>query len=190
MIGITGVARAGKDTLCNYFLKTYPKCQRLALADELKKDLDAFLIEKVGISAFTKDTEEKKLIRDLLVAYGKIQRARTQGKYWTGLIQPKILTLKKEGFLPIVTDVRYAIYAEDEYQWLKNNNGMLIHVKRVQPDGTPVLPPNQDERINDPILEKLADYRVVWPTVISNDESNLDVSKYVQDQLKNLLAQI
>ena len=46
IIGITGLARCGKDTFCKYarqHLKSLNyESQRLAFADELKKDLDAF----------------------------------------------------------------------------------------------------------------------------------------------------
>ena len=64
VIGLTGLARCGKDTFCNYF-RSYIKEKegidsvRLAFADELKRDVDAFLLEKLNISAFTENTSEK-----------------------------------------------------------------------------------------------------------------------------------
>ena len=48
------------------------KSQRLAFADELKKDVDQFLVEKLGISAFTEVTEEKEIIRPMLTTWGEL----------------------------------------------------------------------------------------------------------------------
>ena len=74
VIGLCGHARSGKDSFCGLAIphldKKGKRSKRVAIADELKKDLSSFLIQKVGISPFTPDEEHKKMIRPLLVAYG------------------------------------------------------------------------------------------------------------------------
>lgn len=51
IVGLTGLARCGKDTFCGYAMERLRhlevKSQRLAFADELKKDVDGFLKKKL-----------------------------------------------------------------------------------------------------------------------------------------------
>ena len=90
IIGVAGCARSGKDTFFNILQKYIPEVEQVALAFELKKDLDDFVKSKIGISIFTDETKEKNLIRGLMVEYGKIKRHQTEGAYWTCLAQKKI----------------------------------------------------------------------------------------------------
>ena len=71
IIGICGNARSGKDTLGKNIVSILKdngiKSKVLSFADELKKSVDEFLIDSIGISAFTEDEEEKKTRTLLLV---------------------------------------------------------------------------------------------------------------------------
>lgn len=55
IIGISGVARSGKDTLANNFVKIFKslgiKAKRQALADELKKEVRHFLKKNTGLDS-------------------------------------------------------------------------------------------------------------------------------------------
>ena len=59
MIGLTGVARSGKDTffsiLKKYLQERQLKSQRLAFADDLKEELNEFTREKFKIDLFKCD---------------------------------------------------------------------------------------------------------------------------------------
>jgi hypothetical protein len=175
LIGIAGVARSGKDTLFTcikeWMLGFDVSCRRIALADQLKKNLAPSLLS-VGIDVHTQDTDEKALIRPFLVDYGHIARIKTKGTYWTSLISPEVDTLIDNEALPVITDIRYAQYPEDEVQWLKSKGGILIHVERFDENGRLVLPPNEDEAKNDPILKENSDLRIQWPTY-----NNIDLIK-------------
>ena len=168
MIGLTGVARSGKDTfysiLNKYLEEKNIKSQRIALADILKKELNDFTKEKFKIDLNKCEGNEKELIRPLMVAYGKCRRMQSEGKYWTSLVDPKIKEFKKEHILPIITDVRYIEYKDDEYSWLKSHNGILIHISRKLDDGSLVLPANAEEKSNDNKLKAVADYSINWET--------------------------
>ena len=168
MIGLTGVARSGKDTfysiLKKYLEEKNIKSQRIALADILKKELNDFTKEKFKIDLNKCEGNEKELIRPLMVAYGKCRRVQSEGKYWTSLVDSKIKEFKKERILPIITDVRYIEYKDDEYSWLKSHNGILIHISRKLDDGSLVLPANAEEKSNDSKLKAVADYSVNWET--------------------------
>ena len=63
VIGISGFARAGKDTffslMRDFYLEKGLTCKRFAFMDALKQDMEDFLLNKVGISTKTSNTEEK-----------------------------------------------------------------------------------------------------------------------------------
>jgi len=168
MIGLTGVARSGKDTFFS-ILKKYLKekgieSQRIALADELKKELSDFVEKKFKIDLNKCEGSDKELVRPLMVAYGKCRRVQTEGKYWTSLVDSKVKELKKDNTVPVITDIRYIEYKDDEYSWLKNHNGILIHISRKLDDGSLVPPANIEEKSNDNKLKAVADYSVCWET--------------------------
>lgn len=170
LIGLTGVANAGKDHLFLYLkyllLEKKIDAKRFSLADELKRKMDDFLKKETGISAFTIDKKEKDSIRGLMVEFGRFKRIQTQGTYWTGLIQQQVSEsiLKKEQ--PILTDLRYVAYPKDEYDWVKNQNkGVVIHISRLDKSGALIGPPNEEEARNNPKLLALADYKITWPTL-------------------------
>jgi len=114
----------------------------------LKKELNEFTKEKFKIDLFKCEGQEKELVRPLMVAYGKCRRVQTEGKYWTSLLDDKVKELKEENIVPIITDVRYIEYKEDEYSWIKSHNGILIHLSRKLDDGSLVPPANIEEKSN------------------------------------------
>jgi len=168
LIGLTGVARCGKDTffsiLKKYLEEKNIKSERLAFADNLKLELYDFAKEKFKIDLFKCEAEQKEMVRPLMVAYGKCRRSQTEGKYWTSLLDVKIKDLQKNNVLPIITDVRYIEYRDDEYSWLKSHNGILIHISRKLDDGSFIPPANIEEKSNDNKLKAVADYSISWDT--------------------------
>jgi hypothetical protein len=186
VIGLTGVARCGKDTFYS-ILKKYLKeknieSNRIALADALKKELEDFVEKKFKINLNTCEGSEKELIRPLMVAYGKCRRVQTEGKYWTSLIDQEIKKLKEKNIVPIVTDVRYIEYKDDEYSWIKSHDGILIHLSRKLNDGSLVPPANIEEKSNDNKLKAVADYCISWETC---QDTNV-LYELMQKNLKNI----
>ena len=174
IIGVSGCARSGKDTFFNILKKYLPEVEQVALAYELKKDLDDFVKSKIGISVFTDETKDKSLIRGLMVEYGKIKRQQTEGTYWTCLAQKKINEILRMDKIPVITDVRYDIYPKDEFHWLKNENrGVLVHITRMFGDDE-IPPANEEESINNEKLKTKADYSIKWNTVDQNQNATED----------------
>lgn len=167
IIGISGVARSGKDTLANNFVNIFKslgiKAKRYAFADELKREVRPFLKKKIGIDPFTKDDEEKKIIRPFLVAYGTNIRRALNKDCWIQTLKSYI----KQDEIAIISDVRY----ENEAEWVKEN-GFLIHIARLDKDNNLIAPPNVEEAENDPILQAKADISYVWQTVEGNSDKN------------------
>lgn len=183
MIGITGVARSGKDTLYillnKFFSEKNIKTKRYALADYLKKDLEKFILEKFEINLNKIAPDEKELIRPLMVSYGKIKRNQTNGRYWIENLDKIIKEEYRDGIIPIITDIRYNEFEKDELFWLKKeNSGFLIHISRVL-DGKIILPANQEEMNNDDVIKNNCNYKLIWCT-----ESNID--RLYEQYYKNL----
>lgn len=204
VIGLGGVARAGKDTFAAILEMKLQQAgktvKKIALAGPLKQHCDKFLKDNLGISAFTQVPEEKLIIRPFLVWYGDAQRKLTEGKFWTNLASGEIESTNYDYY--IITDVRYDAYPIDELQWLKDKwKGTLCHISKykiekiVEPRAMSiekvfVKPANDHEEINDPKIKKAADYRVEWPHIddvdpdklLWNPELNEYVDKFIEER--------
>ena len=187
-IGISGVARSGKNLFCEISKKILTekyglKCSSYALADSLKSDCADFIKDKLGMNVFTENTDEKKIFRDMLVWYGCVKRKQSEGRYWTEMLQAQME--KDTSDVIFVTDIRYNFYPKDEVYWIKNDlEGCLIHVskytygfptegRRIRKDVPKVWtePANEHERENDPKVKAAANYRVEWEQVEPNGRS-------------------
>ena len=189
MIGISGIAGAGKDLFCKLLLKEV-QGTRVAIADPIKEEVRGFILQKYAIDVLNCSVEEKNKVRNLLVFYGGLKRYETKGQYWTGKAQKKADACKG---VPIVTDIRYAEYENDEIQWLKGKNkGVLIHLRKYCEidtiDSSQVRrvyfdPPNEDEKRNDPKLMEKADYSIEWPHVekAKTEEIKKELTSYVKE---------
>lgn len=184
MIGIGCCGLVGKDTLFKILDSLFPnKLERVALADNLKGELDEFCQRHYKISAFTKNPVEKEIIRGLFVSHGKVKRIISKGQYWTNLVQERINDIIHDGLIPVCTDIRYSYYPEDEIFWLKEKNkGVYIHVNRYN-NGEKILALNSEEMEQEKILENQADFRLNWAT--NNDINYL--TDIASAQLKPLL---
>jgi len=74
IIGISGPARSGKDTLADLIIEILEannvKCIKTSFAKQLKLECRDFLQNTIGIDSFTEKDEEKKIIRPFLVTWG------------------------------------------------------------------------------------------------------------------------
>jgi len=171
IIGISGLAGDGKDTVCNilssYFTIKGFTFERLSLADSLKSECSKALKSMFGIDPLDCSREEKEVIRNYLVFYAKVKRIESHGKHWTSIIN-SIIKSDKVHYISnkiyCIPDIRHAFYAEDEAQWVKKNGGILIHVKKFKIKNTYPYkieystPVNEEEAFNTPIVEKYADH--------------------------------
>ena len=154
--------------------------KKIALATPLKEDCNYFLTTRLRINAYTQVTEEKNLIRPMLVWYGDAQRKLTGGRYWIDKAQKEIDAEPYDYY--IITDVRYDFYEKDEIYWLqKECNGTVCHISRWRSvprdvishegntttvyDRSFIPPANDHERENDPKVKAKADFVVEWESV-------------------------
>ncbi len=190
IIGISGVAGAGKDTLFDFLSDRLP-CQRFSLADELKAEVSQWCRMHYHIDSVNCDRDQKEVIRPFLVAHGSAKRNLSQGRHWIEKLHNTIVTGDKSKF-KIITDIRYDDYENDEADWLqKELGGVLVHVSQYElrsenlykPSRGPFVrkfkePANAEEARNDPKIRKKSDFQIEWEFIkngqISKLESHVD----------------
>jgi len=184
IIGISGVAGAGKDTFFNLLSGRAP-CKRYSLADELKREVNQWCRMHYGIDSQACTREEKETIRPLLVFHGGLKRQASEGRYWIEKLKDRLIKDKFNGF-KIITDIRYDEYENDEVSWLKNElNGVLIHVSQYTDE--PIFPyepgalvrkfkepVNDEEARNDPIIKEKSDFQIEWEFIKNGQISELN----------------
>ncbi len=210
IIGISGLARDGKDSVCKILQKFFEKevdCffHRVSLADPLKQECISACLEIFDIDPTQCSPEEKEKIRDYLVFYGKVMRNKTQGTHWTSEAEKTIKQIEKKNKNNIfcIPDIRYAEFEKDEAQWLKEQkNSFLIHIIKydlvIDPiSGTTTkiysTPVNNQEKINTPIVEKSADFVIEWqncfPEKPENNQNSVDAVNFVAQKILDTLIE-
>lgn len=174
IIGISGHARVGKDTLALSLKKSLAelgiKAEINSFANQLKSNIDSFLIKEFRISAFTTNDDEKKIARPMLVAYGNTKRAQDED-CWIKEIAKKI----DDTAINIIPDVRFL----NEANWIDSQGGHIIHIDRDIGDGTLVPPANEDEKINTPLVKEKSCFNLVWQTTSNQDDIDKIVANLI-----------
>jgi hypothetical protein len=179
IIGLTGLARSGKDSFFNfaknYLIKNDFKIKKYAFADALKKECEEFIYNNTGISVFTEDSYEKNLIRPTLVAYGTHLRRMIDPDCWIKKISKSVEEDEKNDHIIFITDVRYP----NELEWIKSIGGSIIHISK---EGN--LCPNAEENNNDPILKKLSSFIFSWEPFDKNPNAEKSVHHFFEKNFK------
>ena len=182
IVGIAGYARTGKDTFGSILIKELKNAglsaKKLSLAFELKSALDSFLTQKFDISAFTEDPKEKNFIRPLLICYGTDLMRKKDPKYWIKKLQKTIDINNNHGIISVVSDIRFV----NEADWLKDNGGILTHLKR---DG--IVPADKNEERNDTLLREVSDFPIDWKSFTEQQTSEKEniVKNFINEVTKN-----
>ena len=178
IIGIAGYARTGKDTFGNILIEHLNEsglsARKLSLAFELKSDLDNFLQQKFGISAFTEDPKEKNFIRPLLICYGTDLMRKKDPEYWIKKLQKTIDLNNNCGIISVVCDIRFL----NEASWLRKSGGILVHLKRAG-----VSAADTYESQNDNALKEISDFPIKWESFTENYVSNCKpiIKKFINE---------
>ena len=156
LIPIAGFARSGKDTLADAIFDHLEEAEpsysviTLKFADALKTDLEKALgAVGVKVDAFTEDTEKKKALRPMLVAYGEYRRS-IDPDVWVKKVLKELGVWVNEtvaesdstGSVILVPDLRYL----NEYEKLKavaDQHGWAFVPIYIERHGN--LPANEQE---------------------------------------------
>jgi hypothetical protein len=167
MIGIGGLARSGKDTLAQNLadiIEADMGCEvrTYSFALPIKRQMSNLLEDYYNISAFTDDTEEKLIIRPLLVAHGEQMKEEFGKDIWLKELLGAIYEdLRYKEFFPIISDVRFDFEAE---ALKKERDAAVIHLSKIGNE-----PPNDIESKNDPLVKAVSDLSHTWPEYKPND---------------------
>jgi hypothetical protein len=174
VIGISGYARVGKDTFAASLKKCFAsvdiESEIASFAGQLKLNIDAFLKQEFGISAFTSNDDEKKIIRPMLVAYGNTKRSINE-HCWIRALESRMTP----NTISIIPDVRFP----NEADWIVSQGGHIIHIDRDLGDGSLVQPANDDEKTNTPIVKQKACADLVWQSTTNQDDIDEIVATFV-----------
>lgn len=165
IIGISGAATCGKDTLARILKSKLPNSKIYSLAFHLRTETEEYL-KKHGHNVWSQNREEKEKFRNYLVEYAEIARQATKGKYFWNLLDQAIC-FSDQKFI-IVSDVRFDEFPEDEVFWVKKS-GVLIHIDAWR-NGIRILPANYKEEQNEGKLVAKADYILNWEHSGDSDE--------------------
>lgn len=167
IIAIAGNARSGKDTLgkniCELLREYDINAATYSFADQLRAEVDSFLQETLGISAYTTDNREKIIIRPFLVFWGTEIRRWMNASVWIDKLNERI----KHNEVAVITDLRF----ENEYNFVKENGGLVVYLTRIDKNGCEIQPANSYEKENNVFLSNNADSNFAW--LSSNDDSLL-----------------
>ena len=131
LLAIAGAARSGKDTLAKTLQTFVPNTVTLAFAHAVKEEADQICKKKFGLSAFTVDPAEKKIVRPVLIEIGHGYRQKDP-MVWINRLAAKIdATLPTKNI--IITDCRY----KNEAEMVHSKGGLVVFVKRDTQDTIP-----------------------------------------------------
>lgn len=140
IIGITGLAGAGKDTTAMYIMKKYKSYKKVSFASRLK-DMTAELYhwDRKKLEGITEsdrkwrekeDTKLSKVFNRRITPRHELQLLGTglrnilQRDFWTCSVKNEILTKKLKNV--VITDVRFP----DEIEMIRSLGGIIIEVQR------------------------------------------------------------
>lgn len=182
VIGISGVARSGKDTF--YILlkeKLEPlgfNCIRTAFADKLKSELKPLVLKEFSIDIDSCTESEKEIIRPFMVSYGTLARSLNKN-HWINKIKDKIFNEQlKPKTISIITDVRYP----NEQSFIKDNFKQFcnVHVERLGKK-----PANEEEEKYNPDLKNQSDYLIYWKDFDNSiEEGEPMIDGFINERIK------
>jgi hypothetical protein len=169
IIGICGNARCGKDTMAALIQEVLAdigvRSKKINLADCLKEEVAELVMSTLGIDVFTQNTEEKSIIRPLLVSWGTHVRRKLDENVWVKKAEEKM----NEKVVYLVPDIRF----QNELDWLRGHRSYCIYVERVDENGDVIPPANEEEARNNPLLREQCDFQLQWITVGDGQQSIL-----------------
>lgn len=197
-IGISGVARVGKNLFCDIasdiLKEEYGKrAETFALATYLKRDCEPFLKEKFGLNVWSEVTEEKTIFRPFLIWYGGVKRNWSKGRCWIDMLDPEIRASTAD--ICFVSDVRFASYANDEAYWIQTElKGKLVHLSRYKfndDNSISLTPPaSDDEAKNDPMLKRISDASLEWVDSGCNSHEEARKNDRLRECVRNVLNRV
>jgi len=132
IIGLSGKARCGKDTIAEYIAAGYIGVKKYALADPLKKS--ASIMFNIPLNHFY-DADKKEVVnefwgispREIAQKVGtECAREVFRQDFWLKRCESQMNDSPVKPVIFIVSDVRF----ENEAAWIRENGGEVWHIER------------------------------------------------------------
>lgn len=172
VIALSGFAETGKDEFFKTYKKIHPekKIRRLSFADSLKNYLEDFLKEETGLSSFTTDPEEKRIIRPYLVSIANYYRWKSKGRFWIDRWKEDKQRNFKDYDVLFVCDLRFV----NEIVFIKNEmKGVNISIDLLV-SGEMKKPMNVSEATQTTLAKSMCDLKFTWE---KTDDENIKIQK-------------
>lgn len=177
IIGLSGNRCVGKDSFFNILSsKLNSSVKRYAFADVLKNDLYVLLYTKFRINVFIPTSEEKEIIRPMLIGYGSAWR-NIDIDHWVKITVDNIeYDLKhNENIIPVIVDIRF----ENELEYIREKYGKdLIHIHIDRYDA---IVPTFEEMHNIDAVSDKANFYIKWGH--NSEEGMYQIIKNIYDNI-------
>ena len=148
LIGLGAKARQGKNYVGNYMKEVIPEIQFYSFADELKKYCRDHHNELEPQWQLTHQTNGIPLWKDdpiygctpILQWFGTDVMRKKDPNHWIKIVEEQLSKVTPNS-VNIVIDVRFP----NEADFIKENNGYMVEVIRVNEDGTRYYDPGRDK---------------------------------------------
>ncbi|SRR6266478_1791467 len=198
LIGLGAKARQGKTYVSNYMKEAHPEIECYAFADELKHYCKEHHNELVPQWQLANQTKHLPLPKEdpiygytaILQWYGTEIVRKNNPNQWVDIVADRIRKDRPE--IAMITDVRF----QNEAAYIKNHDGFLVEVIRLNEDGTRFYDPNRDKNH---ASETALDEYLGWDFSILCKSGNLDslriksqtvIKAIVEDHLLDQLGPI
>jgi len=177
IVGISGAAGAGKDTVAEYLMQEYGY-GRVSFAKPMKDAIQAMF--GVDSRIWERDVKEKPL--DELIGFSPRQLAQTLGtewgrglreSFWIDLAKLKIVKMLRDGQPVVISDVRF----NNEARMIQEMGGVVIGVIR---------PALAEKRVRKHISEAGLDEDLVT-AVLLNDGRLSEIPSKVEYVLREIM---
>ena len=191
------------------------KVKIYSFASALKREVEPFLKDVCGVDVWTNDTEIKTDIRDFLVWYGTTFWRKRDPERWVRNTDKQIRLESHLYDVSIISDVRY--WNEADWIHTIDapiTDGWLVHIssytvpkrlsKNIKYDKNGNIDnnidvddciefrqydkaPNEQERINDPLMQEESNYRLEWEKQGIKNQDEVLSNTYLIDKVTECL---
>ena len=173
IIGISGKAQSGKDTLCKYLQSELAKraipSQRLAFADELKRVIGKELFDLSHDQMYTSEGKEEIDLRYDLTPRDILQRGGDIGRnlYPDIWAESALRQATNPVTTYIITDMRF----ENEWALVTQHDGYTVRLERPS-----VIIPQGADHASEVGLDHIPPK--VWDAIYLNEKSLADLARF------------
>ncbi len=198
LIGLGAKARQGKNYVANYMKEVHPEIVLYSFADELKLHCKEHHDELVPLWQLANQTKALPTAKEdriygytaILQWYGTDVVRKNNPNQWVDVVANKIREERPE--IAIITDVRFP----NEAAYIKNHDGFMVEVIRLNEDGTRYHDPNRDKNhISETALDEYLgyDYHILCKSGNLDSlriKSQFVLKTIVEDRMLNQLGPI